>query len=162
MKKLNLLISTLILCLTVQSSFGQWTYRIVKNDFDGAFKKCYTETYNGGYLIMEVGDTLVQDSAVIRRPFFALSGTYFCDEYAVIDIVLTVKENPIKYEVNATKSSDNRMYYLSESVWTEQFTNDFKNATKCSIRVNQSYCEKDYYFFNMKGSAAAYSFITSN
>jgi hypothetical protein len=60
-----------------------------------------------------------------------------------------------------SKSKDSQCYYFDGSIWTEEFIADFKNASKCSIRVNQSHCQNDYYTFNMSGSTAAYNFITN-
>ncbi len=150
----------LILCLASISVSGQWTYKNINSEFDGTFKKAFTQTNNSGYLIMEEGDTIMKDSVEIKRPFLALRGSYFCDDYAIIDFVLIVNGSNKKYEFNVSKSSDSKLYYFDESIWTDEFIKDFKSASKCSIRVNQEYCSDDYYVFNFSGSAAAYNFIT--
>ena len=110
--------------------------------------------------MMEVGETTYNDTIKINRPFLALGGSYFCDDYTYIDFVLVVNGANKKYELIGTKSSDSRMYYFDESIWTDEFIKDFKNASKCSIRVNQDYCTDDYYQFVFSGSTNAYNFIT--
>ena len=138
------------MCTTTFITFGQWTYKNIKSDFDGTFKKAYTETNNNGYLMLEKGQNF---------PFFALRGTYFCDENTTIDIVLMCNGVNKKYEVSASKSGDSRLYYFNDDIWTDDFIADFKSASKCLIRVNQSHCTTDYYQFKMTNSSAAYNFI---
>jgi hypothetical protein len=157
MKKI-LLFTLLILFTNI--SFGQWTYRTIDSVFDGKFKKAYTNTYNRGFLLMELGESTYKDSVEIKRPFLALSGLYFCDESTTIDFVLIVNGQNKKYELSAIKSNDSQIYYFDESIWTNDFTNDFKTASKCSIRVNQTHCSDEYYTFNFSGSKTAYNFIT--
>lgn len=159
MKNLKLMM-TLMMCLVTSLSFGQWTYKTINSEFDGEFKKSYTKTNNNGFLMMEVGDPTYQDSIIIKRPFLAIQGSYFCDESTTIDLVLVVNGTNIKYELLGEKSSDSRMYYFNEDIWTAEFIKDFKSATKCLIRVNQEYCRDDYYEFNFSGSTAAFNFIT--
>jgi len=148
--KIKLIMMVLLMVLGSQS-FGQWNYKIINSEFDGQFKKATTETFNNGYLTMEVGEP--------NRPFLGLKGSYFCDEYTYIDLVLTVNGVSKKYEFKGTKSNDSKMYYFDESIWTDEFILDFKNATRCSIRVNQDYCQDDYYMFNFSNSEKAFSFI---
>lgn len=141
-------------------TFGQWTYKTINSEFDGTFKKAYTKTNGGGYLVMEVGEPIDNGTIKINRPFLVLMGTYFCDDYAFVDIVFFVNGINKKHELFGIKSRNGEMYYFDESIWTDEFINDFKGATKCSIRVNQDYCRNDYYQFNFSGSTAAYNFIT--
>lgn len=150
MKK-YILLSLVLLSLNANS---QWIAKTIKSDFDGSFKKAYTKDSGGGYLIMEA--PVEEDST---SPFFALSGSYFCDDSGDIDLVLYVGGEKKLYSLVATKSRDSRMYYFNESVWTDEFISDFKNASKCLIRVNQDYCTNDYYEFNMSGSTQAYNFV---
>ena len=159
MKNVKVLLLTLFMCLTTIISHGQWTYKTINSEFDGQFKKAYTTTNNGGYLIMEVGDGSYEDTIQITRPFLALSGSYFCDDYTNIDFVFIVNGVNKKYELMGIKSSDSKLYFFNESIWTDEFIKDFKSASKCSIRVNQDYCQADYYQFNFSGSTNAYNFI---
>ena len=157
MKKIKLL--ALLMCIST-FTFGQWVYRTINSEFDGVFKKAYTNTNNRGFLLMEVGESTFVDSVEIKRPFLALQGSYFCDETTIVDFVLVVNGVNKKYELLGSKSSDSRLYYFDESIWTDEFTKDFKTASKCSIRVNQEHCTDDYYVFNFYSSKAAYNFIT--
>ena len=145
-----LMMMALMMCFVANS---QWTYKTINSEFDGSFKKAYTITNNNGYLTMEVGDT-------ITKPFIGLAGSYFCDKYTNIDFVLVVNGVNKVYKVQGMKASDSRMYYINDSIWTDEFVDDFKSASKCSIRVNQSYCTDEYYTFNFSGSTAAFNFIT--
>ena len=152
MKKVKLMMMTLMMCLMTSVVFGQWTCLTIGSEFDGTFKKAYTETNNRGYLMMEEGDS------AYNSPFLSLWGSYFCDDYTYIDFVLVVNGVNKKYKL-AGKSFDGRMYWFDESIWTDEFIKDFKSASKCSIRVNQDYCTDDYYQFDFSGSAEAYDFI---
>lgn len=147
-----------ILLIVSSVSYSQWTSKVIKSDFDGSFKKSYTQSYNRGYLVMEQPS----NEEYPKSPFFALSGSYFCDDTGHIDFVLIVKGEKKHYVFRATKSRDSRLYYFDENVWSEEFIFDFKNASKCLIRVNQEYCTDDYYEFNMSGSAQAYNFLVPN
>jgi hypothetical protein len=146
MKKIILSVAMLATTLC----FSQWTTKTIDSQFDGKFKKAYTKTSNNGFLAMEKGEV---------QPFFYLRGSYFCDDTAEIDIVFEVNGQNKKHTIYATKSKDSNVYYFEESSWTENFISDFKNAHICYIRVNQEYCQDDYYVFNMSGSTAAYNFI---
>lgn len=148
MKKIILSVAMLATTLC----FSQWTTKIINSEFDGKFKKCFTQINNNGYLAMEKD---------VDHPFMFLRGSYFCDDDTHIDFVLVVNGVNKKYDIAVSKSKDSQCYYFDSSIWTEEFIADFKNASKCSIRVNQSYCQSDYYTFNMSGSTAAYNFITN-
>tara|TARA_R110000868_G_scaffold56134_4_gene174042 strand:- start:201 stop:653 length:453 start_codon:yes stop_codon:yes gene_type:complete len=145
-----LMIMALMMCLVAN---GQWTYKIIHSDFDGSFKRSFTATNNNGFLMMEESDT-------VNKPFLGLSGSYFCDDETLIEFVLVVKGVNKLYKIDAMKSGDSEMYYINDSIWTDEFVNDFKSASKCSIRVNQSYCTDEYYTFSFSGSTAAFNFIT--
>jgi hypothetical protein len=157
MKKLSMI--AVMMCLITNVVYSQWTYKTVKSEFDGSFKKAYTNTDNYGFLMMEVGEPNYDGDTLIQRPFLALGGSYFCDDTAYIDFVFIVDGVNKKYEIIGSKSSDSTMYYFNESIWTNEFIADFKNASKCFVRVNQDYCKKDYYQFVFSGSSASYNFI---
>ncbi len=147
MKKISILIFLAVIGFTASA---QWTYKTINSEFDGKFKKAYVKSGNYAYLGMEQGDNV---------PMIYLNGSYFCDDEAIIEIVLHVNGTTIKYDIDAIKSSDNRSYYISDNIWTEEFIQNFKLATKCNIRVTQDHCSTDYYSFNMSGSTAAFNFI---
>ncbi len=96
MKKMKIKLIMMVLLMVLGSqSFGQWNYKIINSEFDGQFKKATTETFNNGYLTMEVGEP--------NHPFLALKGSYFCDEYTYIDLVLTVNGVSKKYVYSSQK-----------------------------------------------------------
>lgn len=151
MKKLFLILAI----ATTSLMNAQWVSKTINSDFDGTFKKAFTKSLNGGYLVMEQPS----DEEYPKSPFFALSGSYFCDDTGHIDFVLIIKGEKKHYVFRAKKSRDSRTYYFDENVWSEEFVLDFKSASKCLIRVNQEYCTDDYYEFNMLGSNKAYDFL---
>ena len=158
MKKVKLTMMTLMMCLMTSVVFGQWTYKTINSEFDGSFKKAYTET-NNGYLMMEVGDSTYIGTTKINRPFLFLRGSYFCDDYTYIDFVLVVNGVNKKYKLIG-RAFDNSVYFFDESIWTDEFIKDFKSASKCSIIVYQDHCPSDHYQFDFSGSEAAFDFIT--
>lgn len=145
--------------LSVVPAYGQWTYKTINSDFDGYFKKAYTKESNSGHLIMEEGDPYIKDGVKVNRPFLAIKGSYYCDDYANIDFVFVVDGVNVKYTLKGTKTKDSSIYYFDESIWTDEFIKDFQSASKCLVRVNQDYCQDDYYEFSFSGSTAAYNFI---
>lgn len=145
-----LIMITLMMCLVAN---GQWTNKIIHSDFDGSFKRSFTATNNYGFLMMEEGDT-------VNKPFLGLSGIYFYDDETFIDFVLIVKGINKSYQIDAELNEDSDMYYIDESIWTDEFVTDFKSASRCSIRVNQSNSRDMYYTFNFSRSTAAFNFIT--
>lgn len=148
----NLILTTCL--LLAQLSYGQWTYKTIKSDFDGSFKKAYTETNNYGWLSME---TASEDNNI----YLYLRGLYYCDEEAIIDIVFETGTGPIKFSVKASKSNDSKYYYFEANIWSSEFLSAFIKSTKIKIRVNQDYCDDIYYQFSMKNSSAALEFIVS-
>jgi hypothetical protein len=97
---------------------------------------------------------------VIKIPSLYLHGSYFCDNETYIDFVLVVAGINVNYKISATKSKNSEIYFFDDSTWSDEFIKDFKNASKCMIRVNQNYCRSDYYEFNMSGSTSAFNFIS--
>jgi hypothetical protein len=150
-----------IIFFSFSNVYGQWNFKTVNNEFDEPFKKAFTASNNKGYLTMEFGEPLYTKESRINRPFLALNGFYFCDENADIDFNFNVNGKNSNYKLHAIKSKDSEMYYFDESIWDEEFTRDFKNAQKCSIRVVQYYCKDIYYQFNFSKSTSAYNFIVN-
>ena len=157
MKKVKLMMTTLMMCLMSSVVFGQWTYKTINSKSDGSFKKAYTKTNNRGYLVMEVGDSTYNDTIKSNIPFLSLWGSSFCDA-SYIDFVLVVNGENKKYKLTG-RAFANRIYYFDESIWTDEFIKDFKSASTCSIRV-QNQCHDYHYQFDFSGSTAAYDFIT--
>lgn len=150
----NLFLLFLLSFFSLQS-FAQWTYKTIDSDFDGVFKKAYTNPYNGGYLLMES-----DEFEEINLPILAIRGTYFCDDYTTVEMVFYVNGERRKHDLLGTKSDDSRFYVFYDFIWTTELISDFKKATKCVIRVNQSHCTDDYYTIDMTGSKAAFEFMT--
>lgn len=160
MKKVKLMMTTLMMCLMTSVVFGQWTYKTINSKSDGSFKKAYTKTNNRGYLVMEVGDSTYNDTIKSNIPFLSLwtrRRSSFCD-VSYIDFVLVVNGENKKYKLTG-RAFDNSVYYFDESMWTDEFIKDFKSASKCFIRVQYQWCDY-HYQFDFSGSAAAYDFIT--
>ena len=158
MKKLKVMMMTLMMCLMTSVVFGQWTYKTINSKSDGPFKRAYTETNNGGWLLMEVGDTY-NGAIKSNGPFLALCGDFYCDGDAYIDFVFVVNGVNKKYKLIG-ESLFNGMYVFNESIWTDEFIKDFKSASTCAIIVNQDHGPIKYYQFNFSGSAEAFDFIT--
>ena len=157
MKKVKLMMMTLMMCLMTSVVFGRWTCKTINSRSDGPFKKAYTETNNGGYLVMEVGDSAYNDTIKSNNPFLSLWGSCFCDA-SYIDFVLVVNGENKKYKLTG-RAFDNSVYYFDESMWTDGFIKDFKSASKCFIRVQYQWCDY-HYQFDFSGSAAAFDFMT--
>lgn len=97
---------------------------------------------------------------VIKYPLLYLHGSYFCDDVVECDIVFTVAGVEKKYVVEGMKSSDNKILFFDENLFSDKdFKSDFLASTKVKIRANESYCDTDYYTFIMSGSTAAYNFV---
>ena len=134
---------------------AQWTNKTINSAFDGTFKKSICHGTSSSFLSME------KNTDNYSKPFLALYGSYFCDEVTNIDLVLVVNGVNKLYQMEVAKSSDSHYYFFDYDIWTNEFINDFKSASKCSIRVNQSYCTDEYYHFNMSGSTSAYGFMVN-
>ena len=108
MKKVKLMMTTLMMCLLTSVVFGQWTYKTINSKRDGSFKKAYTKTNNRNYLVMDVGDTY-------NSPFLSLWGSSFCDGHPYIDFVLVVNGVDKKYKLTG-RAFDNSVYFFDESI----------------------------------------------
>ena len=160
MKKVKLMMMTLMMCLMTSVVFGQWTEKTINSKPDGPVKKAHTKTNNGGYLVMEVGDSTYNDTIKSNIPFLSLwtrRRSSFCD-VSYIDFVLVVNGENKKYKLTG-RAFANSVYYFDESIWTDEFIKDFKSASKCFIRVQYQWCDY-HYQFDFSGSAAAYDYIT--
>ena len=119
------------------------------------------------YKVMDIIITdFIVDSVVlsprkyIKYPKLALAGSFFCDEHTDIDLIFVVNGIKKHYNIAAYLTSDHRLYIFYSDIWTKEFIDDFKKASNCKIRVNQSYCRDEYYIFNFTNSAKAYEFLT--
>lgn len=129
-------------------------------DVDNKFYKVKTTTAN-----KIIYDSIKHESRRFNVPILYLKGLYFCDDGAYIDFVFVVNGVNKKYILFGSKIKSNtyvfqKSKWSDEFIWSDDFTKDFKNASKCLIRVNQEYCDDVYYEFNFSGSTAAYNYIT--
>lgn len=147
MKKKMLTIGALILA---NVSIAQWTSKNVNNGFNDPYKICHTKENNGAILKLENVDGQIA---------FYLQGGYFCDDNLSVDVSFLVNNVWKKYNVEATTGSQSTTLFLVDDITTSDAIIDFLNATSIKLRVNESYCENEYYQFNMSGSTSAYKFI---
>lgn len=148
------ILTTAFLAFTFIAS-AQWSNKTIESKFDGTFKKCINKSTikQTDFIMMEQGENL-------NFPFFAIRGSYFCDEKTTIDFVFETPTGDKKYSVNAFKSSDSTIYFFYDEIWTDEFKQDFKSATFLNVRVNQEYCSDEILRFNFNGSTSAFNFIT--
>ena len=143
-------ITTVAAILLANVSLAQWTNKAINNAFDDPYHICYTKESNNSVLKLENVDG---DVALY------LQGSYFCSDVTEVDISFMVNGVWKKYTTTATKSSDSRVLFLIDDMTNSDALIDFLNATLVKLRVNEEYCETEYYQFNMSGSTAAYKFI---
>jgi len=148
MKKTILTVATLILA---NVSIAQWTNKSVNNSFDEPYRICHTKENNGAILKLENVDGEIA---------LYLQGGYFCDENLTVDVSLMVNGEWKKYSTVGTKSDDSKAVFLIDDLASSELIINFLNATSIKLRVNETYCETEYYQFNMSGSTSAYKFIT--
>jgi len=147
MKKIIITIASVLI---TSLSIAQWNKTIVKNGFDDPYKICYTNTDNNAVLKLENTDISIS---------FYLQGNYYCEDKPIVDILFLVNNKWIKYKIEATKSRDNKVLFFTDNIEEENYFIDFLNATSVKIRVNETYCNRDIYQFNMYGSTSAFKFI---
>ena len=147
MKRNILTVATLILA---NMSIAQWTNKSVNNGFDDPYKICHTKESNGAILKLENVDGEIA---------FYLTGGYFCDDDLPVDISLFVNNVWKKYNITANTSDQRTTLFFIDDLTTNDMIIDFLNSSSIKIRVNESYCDTEYYQFNMSGSTLAYKFI---
>ena len=186
MKKVKLMMMTLMMCLMTSVVFGQWTYETIysgpsesnedreareafnmNSEFGESWseiRRAYTESNNGGSLAMTVLVEFTHNDIIkpIRYDLTlwgsSLWGSSFC--YAsYIDVILVVNGENKKYKLRSKSINGNKCVF-DESIWTDEFIKDFKSASKCYIMVKQNDGSIKYYQFDFSGAAAAYNFIT--
>jgi hypothetical protein len=146
----NLLMSVgVLLCLNANA---QWTNKTIDNGFDEPYRICYTATNNLGYLKLENVDGQI---------YFYLNGKYCCDESPVINLAFIVKGVTIKYHCTASVSEDKGTIFILEDFLNSTVVESFKNCSSLNVRVLDTVCNNEVYYFNMSGSTAALNFITN-
>jgi len=150
MKKRIITVATILLA---NVSLAQWTNKNINNGFDEPYRICHTKENNGAILKLENVDGEIA---------LYLQGGYFCDENLTVDILLMVNGEWKKYSTVGTKSEDSKALFLIYNLASSELILSFLNATSIKLRVNETYCDNEYYQFNMSGSTSAYKFITQS
>lgn len=144
-------INLVLAVLTVGTLNAQWTYKTVNNGFDDPYKVAYTTSNNGAEAYL-----FILDSAVMME----ISGTYYCDEYPSVDIVLAVNGVDNKFTFNGSKSNSSTVIYVTWDMGKEPgFVEAFKVASTMRVRINESYCTTEIYTYKMTNSKAAYEYM---
>lgn len=147
MKKVILNIATVLL---VNVSFAQWSNKNVDNGFDDPYKICYSKENNGSILKLE---------NVNGEIMFYIQGSYFCSDAPVVDISFLVNNQWVKYSVIGLKSQQSDVLFLVDDIENNEMFMDFMKSTSVKLRVNEEYCDTDYFQFNMAGSSSAFKFL---
>lgn len=156
----------------------QPTYKIVttsgtyyigdKEYYTDGFPHSYELSYMGSAWSLQNSNLIIElknymKSGVkktVKYPLIYLHGAYFCDDIVNCDIVFTVGGVDKKYVIEGMKSSDNKILFFDENLFSDKdFRSDFLAASKVKIRASESYCDTEYYTFTMSGSTAAYNFV---
>ena len=146
----NLLMSVgVMLCLNANA---QWTKKTVDNGFDDPYRICYTAINNLGYLKLENVDGQI---------YFYLSGKYCCDENPTINLAFIVNGVTVKYHCTARVSEDKGTVWILDDFLNSTVVESFKNCSSLNVRVVDTVCSNELYYFNMSGSTAALNFITN-
>lgn len=147
MKKLFFTACTMFLGF---SSFSQWTYETIKNDFDEPYRIAYTSQNNGAILKLEEleGDII-----------FYIQGGYYCDDYPSVDLVFDVNGENVKFLIEGMKNKKGDVVFFTGDVATDIFLEPFQKCTTLKIRINESYCSTETYTFNMSRSSSALNFM---
>lgn len=147
MKKLFL---TIVLLLSLSSAFSQWSYQLVKNDFDDPYRIAYTSENNDAILKLENVDGSI---------FFYVQGGYYCDENPSVDLVFVVNGQNIKFNIEGFVSSSKDVLFFTTDLVNSEMVESFKKCSLVKIRVNESTCTNEIYSFNMGRSTSALNFI---
>lgn len=158
MKTIKILIIALMMCLTTNVAFGQWTPilewdgGVTGNDFKREFKGSFkTERNRGGYLVIKADSVEDDEGTVTIAPVLVLKAGYLCDRWVTIDVALVVNGKTKKHQSRARKNIstvwkvgslsftvvDNDSYTFAQTIWTDEFIRDFRSATRATITVNQ-------------------------
>jgi hypothetical protein len=147
MKKIFL---TIVLLFSLSSVYSQWSYQLVKNDFDDPYRIAYTSENNNAILKLEnVGGSI----------FFYVQGGYYCDENPSVDLVFVVNGQNIKFNVEGFVNSSKDALFFTTDLINSEMLESFKKCSLVKIRVNESTCTNEIYSFNMGRSTSALNYI---
>ena len=149
----SLVLSTLFLLPLTSSS--QWVTKTIDNKIDLPYRIAYCgNSSQTAFLKLERVDSQVA---------FYLSGGYHCDKYPKVDIALVIGELTSRYTIYGSKSENSSTVFFLDDILDSTntvFLMEFKKCSKMIIRINESFCENDYYEFNMSGSTRAVDFMS--
>ncbi len=149
------ILSFLFVFVFTLSGFSQWITKTVDNQIDLPYKIAYCKTANQRGLI--------KLENVDGELAFYLSGSYFCDEYPIVDMAFVVNGEPQRYSITGSKSSDSRTIFLFDNLLDPENLELLSNFKKCSsfvIRINESHCTSEFCTFTMTGSSSAVEFMS--
>jgi hypothetical protein len=132
---------------------AQWSNHIVDNGFDDKYKIAWTADDGTCYLKLEKLD----DGNVI----FYISGGYFCDANATVDLSFLVHGTYKKYTSSGVLSDDKTTIFMIRDILHDDCIDDFKACTSIKIRINDVNCGTEIYEFNMSGSTSALNFVNN-
>lgn len=141
---------TLAVLFSVSMAYSQWSYELIKNDFDDPYRIAYTSANNSAILKLENVDGSI---------FFYIQGGYYCDDYPSVDLVFVVNGENIKYNIEGMKNDKNDVVFFTSDLVNNEMFDSFKKCSVLKVRINETYCDSDTYSFNMSKSTSAVTFI---
>jgi hypothetical protein len=147
MKKIFL---TIVLLFSLSSVYSQWSYQLVKNDFDDPYRIAYTSANNSAILKLENVDGSI---------FFYVQGGYYCDENPSVDLVFLVNGVNVRYNIEGFVNSSKDALFFTTDLINNEMLESFKKCSSVKIRVNESTCTNEIYSFNMSKSTSALNYI---
>jgi hypothetical protein len=141
---------TLVILFSVSMAYSQWSYELIKNDFDDPYRIAYTSANNSAILKLENVDGSI---------FFYIQGGYYCDEYPSVDLVFVVNGVNVKYTIEGMKNDKNDVVFFTGDLVNNEIFDSFKKCSVLKVRINESYCDSETYSFNMSKSTSAVTFI---
>jgi hypothetical protein len=141
---------TIVLLFCVSIAHSQWSYELVKNDFDDPYRIAYTSENNDAILKLENVEGSV---------YFYVQGGYYCDEYPSVDLVFIVNGQNVKYNIEGFVNGSKDALFFTTDLINSEMLDSFKKCSIVKIRVNESTCTNEIYSFNMSKSTSALSYI---
>jgi hypothetical protein len=143
---------TFLLFFSVSIAYSQWSYELIKNDFDDPYRIAYTSVNNGAVLKLENVEGSI---------FFYISGGYYCDEYPTVDLVFIVNRVNVRYSIEGFVNSSKDALFFTTDLINSEMLESFKKCSLVKIRVNESVCSNEIYSFNMSKSTSALNYINN-
>jgi hypothetical protein len=142
---------TIILLTSISSTYSQWSFQSVSNDFDDPYRIAYTSENNGAILKLE----RLSDGGVM----FYIQSSDYCDADPYVDLVFVVNGVNVKYYIEGVKNNQSDMVFFTADLVNSELLESFKKCSVLKVRVNQEYCDSEIYSFNMSKSTSALNFI---